>query len=208
MDYVTAVTHEVTDMDVARTLFCQGLGFTLERETAEQLQLSNGSVTLFLQKAHEPATTLHLRLRCDELDRAAERLVVHGVSATGERLWADERRQEQLFAAPERVSLTLYRSYSEDELGIEVALPVKLEWEPRAMDVTRILIKLIPLDFRDSAREKIVAAAEGDALVDGVMTVSLPLAMRAVIRVTPAFQHDGLRQKMAEQELNFDDFLP
>lgn len=208
MDYVTAVTHEVADLESARELFGKGLGFTLAEEGAGRMQFSNGSVTVSLLHRQEPATTLSLRLRCDDLEQTAGRLATYGVTVAGERFWADERCQEQHFDAPAGVSLTLFRAYSEDELGIEVALPVNLEWASQALMVTRALVKLIPLDFRDTAREKIVAAAEGDALVEGAMAVTLAQAMRAVIRVTPAFQHEGLRETMAKHGLNFDDYLP
>ena len=106
------------------------------------------------------------------------------------------------------VCLVISRDYNEDELGIMPPLQTALEWHEDALLLAQQLIKTIPVGFRDNARHKIIELAEADAIVAGQIEVDQQLAIRAIIKITPDFQHDALKDEIINNGLIVKDYFP
>ncbi|MCK5359994.1 MAG: hypothetical protein KAJ95_05175, partial [Gammaproteobacteria bacterium] len=116
--------------------------------------------------------------------------------------WVSETRREMKMTGPHGINVLLYREYDEDELDILPSLPNELKWDIDADEMTRKLLLSIPITFRASARSRITRVAEADAIIDGLTSVTLEHACRAMFKTAPDFRHELLRETMQAYGLN------
>lgn len=209
MNYVIAVRHRVDDLHHAQILLTDVLEFSLREQGEDFALMENGALNVRL--IHNPKNTGHplcLDVASNDLDAAVRFYARHGFNPPEDAHWVHPFRQEIYLHGPDNIHLTVFREYDEDELGILPELKTSLDWNDDALELTKRLIKSVPLTFRDNARQKIIAMAEADAIVAGRVEVDQALAVRAIIKVTPDFQHDGLKDAMIKNGLEPNDFFP
>lgn len=203
MEYVTAVVHAVEDIDLARRLLVETLDFTLQKETSGRIELSNGALTVYLlEQTDSSSDTLRLAFKTDDLQASIQSLNKKGFTADREPQWVSDWCQAVMLHGPENIRLDLFREYDEDELGVFPDLPKALDWAEDAEQTTKQLLTSVPVAFRVSARSKITQMAEADTIVEGDTVVSFDVACRAIVKVTPDFQHDALKAAMITNRID------
>lgn len=208
MEYVTAVVHAAENIGLAQRLLVEALDFTVQKETSGRIELANGALTiLLLQQQGSSSDVLRLAFKTDDLQVSMQSLIKEGFSVEVDPQWVNEWRQEVTLLGPENIRLDLFREYDEDELGVYPDLPKALDWAEDAEETAKQLLTSVPIAFRASARSKITQMAEADTIVEGDTVVYLGVACRAIVKVTPHFQHDALKATMITNGLNPDAYF-
>ena len=208
MNYVIAVSHKVDELQQAQTLLIDALEFSLREQGEDFALLENGALNIrLIQQPKNAGHPLHLDVASKDLDAAVNFYAQHGFRQSEDVRWVHPFRQEIYLQGPDNIQLTVFREYNEDELGILPELETSLDWHDDALELTKRLIKSVPLSFRDNARHKIIAMAEADAIVAGLVEVDQDHAVRAIIKVTPDFQHQGLKDAMTKNGLEPKEFF-
>lgn len=109
-------------------------------------------------------------------------------------------RLEQRFETDYGFGLVLQQHLTEDDLQELVPLPSTLDWTQAADHLTRLVLRHVPLPFRDGARQRATERAEELALIEGRPCVELENARRALFDTTPEFQHEALRAALDSGE--------
>lgn len=203
MHFIVSIVHPVPDLQAAVEFFSATLGFVVSNQTTEWALVDNGAIAIRLVAEPERDCVLHLNMETGDLEAAlkvfesSEEVFVESAPE-----WVDFDRQEQTVRLPHGLRITLFRTFNEDELGILPELPTSLDWRAEASDRIRQLLGFVPIDFRDMARRRVTEQAESLALSAGGVTVDLPLALRALVEATPAFQTDRLRDELVRRGID------
>jgi hypothetical protein len=113
------------------------------------------------------------------------------------------RREARLHVA-DWLELVVSRTYDEDELGVVPALPSSLPWRHDAEAMMKAALLCVPVAFRSDARVKATRLAEELAVVERMpLEVDMSLAARALLEVTPPFQHDRLQSVLRAHGAEF-----
>ena len=209
MNYVMAVTHRVTQLQPVQQLLTQVLDFSVTTQGENFVLLENGALNIrLLQDVNNAADCLNLEVASDDLESSLIFFTQQGFSLSGQRYWIDSYREEVAMQGSDNIHLIVYRQYNEDELGIVPELETSLTWHDNARNLTQNLLKTVPVSFRDSARQKIIETAEANAIVNGAVEVDQDIAVRAVIQVTPDFQHERLKSEIIKNGLLLEHYFP
>jgi hypothetical protein len=211
VNFVLGVVHRVEHPVEAARCLSETLGFNRVETDGDFQVVENGALTIRLVPSDQPQGWLELDAASEDLSESMGQYLPlgwHPDESGKEPHWATPTREELRLLGPHRFALTLFREYSEDELGILPELPTSIPWEEDADQLVRELLRIVPLAFRDSARERIVKAVETDVLVAGQLCVTRGPAVRAMVRVTPDFQHHSLREEIEQRGLEWLDYLP
>lgn len=199
MKFITDVVHNVRDIDKARTLLVDKLDFHIESENESCTIINNGAITIRLTAdGNRDEGKLYLSMETKEMDEICQHLINLAFTTVDEERWITTYRKERHLQGPHGIHIILARTYNEDELGIVPELSTNLEWSDEARLATKKLLAHVPISFRDTARLKVTKQAEADAIVEGVTTVNLDLAMNALVIATPAFRLDHLKSSMGD----------
>ena len=208
--YVSAVIHFVEDLQPTQNILTDVLEFTITEEGKGFAHLENGALCIrLIQNTDKAGQYLYLNVNSSDIDASIKLYQQHGFRQTGATHWAHSAREEAVMQlATASIYLIVAREYDEDELGIMPELKTSLLWHKEALLITQLLVKTIPINFRDIARTKIIAMAEADTIVSGQIEVDQPLAIQAIIKVTPDFQHDALKDEIIKNNLVIKDYFP
>lgn len=208
MNYVIAIVHFVKELQPAQTFLTEVLDFSLREQGKDFCLMENGALNIRLvQELEDAVHPLQLDVSSQDLDASVRLYVQHGFSLEKDIRWVHPHRQEICLQGTDHIHLTVFRDYDEDELGILPELVTSLDWHSDALELTKRLIKTVPIAFRHNARYRIIEMAEADAIVAGLIEVDQAIAVHAVIKVTPDFQHDGLKDEIIENGLDPRDYF-
>jgi len=174
--------------------FCQDDGSWLAK---------NDALTLILH-AGEPSSTA-LQLHSTNLAKDAAYLShhphIHAIDLTiqqqGALCW-------QNFQADCGLRLCLSRTLNEDEMAILLPLPTNLPWDESTDLLVRRVLCIVPVDFRNKARERVVERAEFLCLERGALLVTESDAIEALQDVTLDFQQRELYETLQQQGVDVD----
>lgn len=199
MNFVLSVIHPVDDVEQAAHFFEHTLGFHERSVTHDGVQLGNGALTVRLVPCTGPRVpgVLEIEMETRDLQEATAQLRAAGTLRVlqGE-AWVTPERMEMRCQGPYGVCVTLARTFNEDELGILPELPVQLTWAPEADACLKQILRFVPVAFRGIARRRVTERAEQLTLAAGKRVVEQPLALRALVQSTPAFQHQRLQEEL------------
>lgn len=208
MNYVIAVIHFVSELQQAQTIFSEVLDFSLREQGEDFSLMENGALSIrLIQDLEQAGHPLQFDVSSQDLNASADLYARHGFCQLKDARWVHPFRQEICLQGPDYINLTVFRDYDEDELGILPELETSLDWHHDARELTKLLIRTVPIAFRHNARRKIIESAEADAIVAGLIEVDQATAVHAVIKVTPDFQHDGLRDEMIKNGLEPQEYF-
>ena len=194
--FPVSIIHDVERLDEAVEFLEKGLEFATQSRDSDEARLDNGAIAIRLTRGS--GSRLRIDIHTRDLDAAARRLSEVGARPIDEARWISAQCQQQRFDAPHGFDLLLSRLYNEDEVGIVPDLPTSLEWSPDAIEQVKVLLRRVPVDFRDQARRRATERAEYLALERGDVSVDLELGIRAIIQMTPAFRVDEVRGTLSE----------
>lgn len=207
MNYAISVVHKVKDLHSTQKFMTEVLEFTPGEQGDDFILMQNGALNIrLLLDENNSEQRLQLDVSCSDLDAAIHFYCGHGFEQLHEAIWLHTYRKQTVLEN-KTMQLTLFREYNEDELDIIPPLEVSLQWHEDALQLTQVLIKTIPVTFRDTARKKIVAAAEAAAVIEGLLEVDQKIAILAVIKATPSFQHEALHDELIKNGLDAKDYL-
>lgn len=201
MDFVISVIHAVTNVADAAKFLCDNLGFQLKVQTEQAVVVDNGAIAVRLvplaATANQPQLTLELQSQ--QLTKTTEDLLALPKLSLLERNCAiGTNRVENRLLGPYGIGITVAQVFNEDQLAVLPPLPMSLIWDEQAEQCLRKLLRLIPVDFRDTARIRITEQAEMLAAADAAITVNLTNALQALAEITPHFQHPMLVAALRE----------
>lgn len=202
--HVLAVQLAVADLAGAASFFLGELGFERREESAGAIELSNGALTLRLQRAATPAAgNLELEVMTGDIDASRASLCrLPGVEALAPMVEVERGRIEQRLTTPFGAVLILTRKLTVDELGDFLPVPTELEWEGRAVTLVQRVLRHVPLEFRAGAHARAARAAEALALLAGEVVVGERLALEGLLASTPEFKQESLSAELVR--LGFD----
>jgi len=208
MNYARAFIFYVKDLQEIQSVLVNALEFTVTERNEISCRLENGALCIrLLKSAENTRQILTLDISSSDIAASIAYYQQYGFTQLGGTQWLSATREEVTMQSSVPVCLVIARDYNEDELGVMPPLQTSLEWHDDALLLAQRLIKTIPVGFRDNARHKIIELAEADTIVAGQIEVDQQLAIRAIIKVTPDFQHDALKDEIVNNGLAVKDFF-
>ncbi len=205
MNYAIAIIHKVTDLPTIKNFMNDSLEFTPSETGDNFVVMQNGALNIrLIADENNTSQRLHLDFSSDDLENTIASFLTKGFAQLGQIHWLNTYRK-QVDVQNKYFKLTIFQEYNEDELGIMLPLEVSLDWHDNALTLTQYLVKVVPVSFRDVARKKIIACAEADTVVAGLFEVNQTIAIQAVIKSTPLFQHTALRDELTKHGLHPND---
>jgi hypothetical protein len=206
--HVLSVIHRVNHLASAQNLLTQVLDFNPTEDGNNFVLLSNGALNLrLILDLNNELSPLYLDVSSTDLAVSTQFYCQQGFSLLKEKYWLHPLRQEIQLKGNHHLYLTLYHDFNEDELNILPDLPITLTWHPDAIQIIQTLLTSVPLAFRDQARLRIVDRTETEAVTYGLIDVDQALAIKMMIRSTPDFQLEHLKDKMLEHDLVIEDYF-
>ncbi len=205
MRYATAYRLSVRSPERCADFLCQHLGFTRQQQDDAGLWLNNGCLPLLLVPGDEDSPAC-LQVHCGDVAREARHLLaIDGVSSID----AQPRREgaciSQRLDSGLGLHLCLYRVLNEDELGILPPLPANLPWDPATDTMVRRILRIVPVDFRQRARQRVTERAEYLCIEQGEIDVARRHAVQALLDVTLDFQRPTLIEALREEGIEVED---
>ena len=201
LGYPLAVRYRVRNLALAEHFLSFVLGIPVRERGVGFLRFDNGSICLWVVQSYEPAdeSPITIMMASPDVPQAVAELSLRSeVTLIQGPSWTAPNRFEAELAVGSWLRLIVGRTYDEDELGLVPELRTELEWEESARDLLKKLLRRVPVSFRASAREKSVARAEAIAAGRGEVLVLKADGVRAIVEVTPHFQHLLLRDTLSE----------
>lgn len=209
MDFAVSIIHSVSDLANATEFLCSVLGFQQKEVAKHTTVVENGAITIRLIDGCNDIKNSGLTLELQTQDIAATMLHLlnrRGVSVLNQPPldFNGQERVEALLSAPHSINILLVQEFNEDQLGIMPPLPTSLIWAEDAESCVKRMLKLVPLSFRQPARVRVTERAEMLAGEEGLVTVNLDQAIRALAQTTPAFQRPVLTSALQQEGIDLD----
>jgi len=166
---------------------------------------SNGSMAILLQPGDGPAK---LYLQCTDVAADAARLLAYNsvsegkdsLQQCGNLLW-------QSLNTDCGLCLYLCRALNEDEMGDLLALPANIPWDDVVDGMVRRVLRIVPVDFRIKARQRVTERAEYLTLEQGKLLVDEAEAVQALQDMTLDFQQRSLYEALQEEGIVVADYF-
>lgn len=194
---LTHLVLPVADPARSAAFYREGAGFA-ETSGPEPREVEGHGLTLRLVPG-VPARGLTLRLQTTDVESAADRLVAAGARWNRAPENGPAERTARL-CDPDGYGLELWRRLRESELGEPPTLPTRLVWSSEARARATVLLALVPEEFRDLARNGLVAEAEYLGVT--APEIAPDLVLRAYVRSTPRLLRARLYRPLVD--LGFD----
>ncbi|HET9953203.1 MAG TPA: hypothetical protein VFQ61_01800 [Polyangiaceae bacterium] len=195
--FPVGIVHGVSNLEAALAFFEDVLGFPVRERGPEHAICDNGSVRVKLELDLEATQPLCFELVTRDLERCTQELLDNSeVRLVKPAYWATSDRRQVVLAVGDYLRLAVCRTYDEDELGLDPALPATLEWNRETDTLIRTLLRSVPSPFRVTARKRATERAEYLTTCRGESEVHTSAAVQALIDVTPGFQHEALAEAL------------
>ncbi|MCK4842046.1 MAG: hypothetical protein KAT04_09195 [Methylococcales bacterium] len=211
MDFTVAVIHQVNKLSDAMCFFDTVLGFDQQTPTEDGELVENGALAIRLVQTTDAQTvmqSLNLEMQTKDITETTVKLLtLPEIQLIEERVEISQHRVETRLQAPHNVIITLAQEFNEDDLGILLPLPTSLDWQQQAEDCIKQMLLQVPIGFRKAARTRVTERAEMLIAEQGLITVDIDSAVKALAQVTPIFQHQGLEIALKERGIDPGDFF-
>ena len=203
MNFVSSINHEVLDVKATSQLLCDHFDFAESDVSTSSITVTNGILIIQLHQSNAVQNeTLCLDYQSDDLETASKKLLNIGFDQKGVAEKKTSFRHQVLFTGELGIDILLYKLFTEDDLGIDIDLPISINWEPNAISIVQLLLKEVPLNFRDQARKKAVERAESIAITEGDLQVFLNIAVQSFVDITPNNKHSSLLKRLQEMDVD------
>jgi catechol 2,3-dioxygenase-like lactoylglutathione lyase family enzyme len=192
----------VSDLDKARVLYVDALGFAGRDQGEGWVDLDTGSCSIRLLATRKPEHPVAIRVQSPTVEAALEHLC-----ELGARLHHPATRmpdQSLVGAVRDRDGNTVYvwRALSEDEYDFVPELPKVLTWQPDAEALLKSLLKAVPALFRGLARRRVAAVAE--ELAAATRFVTREEVIRGYILASPKVTRGRNRKPLVDHGIDVD----
>ncbi|MDQ6979301.1 MAG: hypothetical protein Q9M09_03875, partial [Mariprofundaceae bacterium] len=103
--------------------------------------------------------------------------------------------------------LYLCRALNEDEMGDLLPLPVNIPWDVEVDAMVRRVLRIVPVDFRIKARQRVTERAEYLTLELGQLLVGEAEAVQALQDMTLDFQQRSLYEALRDEGLAVEQYF-
>jgi len=200
MHYVIAFKHQVNDPQQTVRFFVKYLGFQAPEKEGYPFYVENGATSIIFEQG-EPQTLL-LELQCNHVEKEAQNLLQHTDITCLQNTQQHDNRIECRLQCRDNIQLHLTKVLNEDDLDLLLPLPKSLVWNEKTEMQIRRMLRLVPLGFRESARQRVTEKAEYMAVEQGELMVDESCAMKSIVTITPQFQHRALMESMQHEGIN------
>ncbi|MDQ6974345.1 MAG: hypothetical protein Q9M10_05630 [Mariprofundaceae bacterium] len=181
------------------------LGFQTQYKDGYGWCAENGTVSLLIHAAEKPQASLEVQ--CNHIEEDSQALLSHdGIHALSD-VEQYGHRLQQCFRSDCGITLILSQILNEDDLNELPDLPVSLPWDEKTMQQVQRILRIVPLDFRAKARQRVTERAEYLAVAAGDLMVNEAYAMHALVDITLQFQHPSLYQAMQDEGISAEAYL-
>ncbi|MDQ6995171.1 MAG: hypothetical protein Q9M18_06205 [Mariprofundaceae bacterium] len=187
----------VPDPKQSASFLAECLGFRTQYKDGQGWLAENGTVSLLIHASEQPQASLEIQ--CNHLEHDSQALLKHAAVHAVSDIEKHPRRLEQRLISDCGISLILSQMLTEDDLNELPDLPTSLPWDEQTMQHVQRILRIVPLDFRDKARQQSTERAEYLAVEQGDLMVNESYAMQALVDVTLKFQHPTLYQAMRDE---------
>ena len=200
MRYVTAVSLTVRDASACADFLCEALGYQREQQDDGQgIWLNNGCTPLRLSEGEGAAC---LQVCCSDVGRDAAVLMQHPAITSHDDITQSGALVVQRLHSRFGLDLQCYRILNEDEMDVLPPLPANLPWDEQCDLQVRRILRIVPVDFRQKARQRVTERAEYLTLAAGDITVSQAHAVQALRDVTLDFQQQALTDALRAEGID------
>jgi len=170
------------------------LGFQTQYKEGYGWWAENGAVSLLLYAAEHAQA--YLEIQCNHLEKDAEKLLQNDVVQAITTMEQEGHRLQQKLISDCGITLILSQILTEDDLDELPDLPTSLPWDEATLRHVQRILRIVPLDFRSKARQKVTERAEYLAVEAGDLMVNEAYAMQALMDTTLKFQYRSLYEAM------------
>ena len=200
MFFAIASYMHVANPEHAADFLQQRLGFQCQYKDGRGWCAENGAMSLVLQQGDSAHSILEVESSNPEED-AQKLMAFDDIHADGA-LERHGRRIQQALIADCGIRLLLSHILTEDDLNELPELPCQLPWDEQAKLHTQRILRIVPLCFRDKARERVTERAEYLAVAAGGLTVDEPQAMQALVDSALSFQYESVYEAMQDEGID------
>lgn len=204
MEFVSAIQYRQEDYLSAGNFLCEHFGFVLLKQDAVSITVNNGVLSVRISSASYLSDLLHLDLESGEFQATISTFKSLGFIPVDEVHQPTTFRVEQTLKGSFGLTVTVYQILTEDDLDIPTDLKNTLDWDEDAKKMAQTLLKHVSLHFREVARKKMVAQAEGLAMIEGEITVNMSDMVAAFLYTTPNFKQSDLRGLLSQNGFSED----
>lgn len=163
---ISHIDLQVTDLDKARHLWADIIGFRVSSEGDGFIELDSGNVGLRLIEVGRVEHTGSIRISVPSVEAAYKKLLSAGLSSRYAPMHAPDLEKIACVNDDNGHAIILRRPLTEDEWDFVPDLPKTGEWLPDAEDLVVRLLSHVPAFFRMLARRKVTRVVEKLALDD------------------------------------------
>ncbi|MDQ6954634.1 MAG: hypothetical protein Q9M20_04245 [Mariprofundaceae bacterium] len=200
MQFAIATHIRLAKPETAAHFLKDALGFDIEFRQGYGWWAENGSITLILQEGLDNIPMIEVQCTDIENDSAAL-LQRPDIQALSERNQQGNRIEHRLISDC-GITLLLSKVLNEDDMGELLKLPTTLAWDEQTALQTRRILRIAPLSFRKSARQRVTERAEYLAIEAGDLCVQHAHAMQSFLDITLNFQYEALFDAMREEGID------
>jgi len=206
MHFAIAVRLNLTRPEAVATFLNNALGFRIEYRPADGWWVENGSITLVLQQKDNVATPI-IEVQCTQIEHDSATLLQRSDIQAMTTIQQRDNRIEQFLVCDCGITLLLSKVLNEDEMHALLPLPTSLPWHEQTELQTRRILRIVPLSFRDKARQRVTERAEYLAVEAGDLCVQHEHAMQAFLDITLNFQYEALFDAMRKEGINPEPYM-
>lgn len=205
MQFAVASYLSVPQPETAAHFLKDALKFHIEYRPGYGWWAENGAVNLILQEGKcEHAI---LEIQCSNIEQDSAQLLARPDIHALTDIQQQENRIEQTLATDCGITLKLSKILNEDDMGELVPLPSTLPWDEQTDLHTRRILRIVPLSFREKARQQVTQRAEYLAVEAGQLHVQQDHAMQAFVDITLDFQYQALFDAMQKEGIDASAYM-
>jgi len=200
MQFAVATYLNTPNPESTAIFLKNALNFQIEYRSSYGWWVENGSVTIILQAGN--ANNPCIEIQCTHIETDSEHLLQRPDIQAMTAIQQHQNRIEQQLLCDCGIILRLSKVLNEDEMGELLSLPSSLPWDNKTDVCTRRILRIVPLSFREKARERVTQRAEYIAVEAGSLMVQETHAMQAFVEITLDFQYQALFDAMQQEGIH------
>ena len=202
---ISHVDIQVLDLDHARQLWADVIGFAVSREGEGFCELDSGNMIIRLIEVPTVEHKATLRLSVPDVSKAYDKLLNVGTTSLYEPMKTPDLEKIACVTDSNGHSIIVWRSLSEDEWDFVPELPKTGEWLPEAEDLVKRLLSHVPAFFRMLARRKVTRVVEELAREDN-SPVTREHVIKGYITSSAKVTRSRLIEPLKAEGINPDDY--
>ncbi len=205
MQFAIATYLNIRNPETAASFLEDALDFKIAYKAGYGWWAENGAVTIILQESTTDNATIEVQ--CTHIEKDSACLLQRPDVQALTDIQQNQNRVEQQLICDCGILLRLSKVLNEDEMGELLPLPSSLPWDNKTDEITRRILRIAPLSFREKARERVTQRAEYIAVESGSLMVQEAHAMQAFVDITLDFQHQTLFDAMQQESIDASTYM-